>query len=80
VPRYFFHLHNDIDTTDMQGRMLPNDEAAELVAISEARAIMSENVLKGKIDLSHNIVVRDEAARHVATIDFGEALQIVRSA
>ena len=37
MPRYFFHLHNDVDAVDEEEVELPDLPAAQLVALHHAR-------------------------------------------
>lgn len=76
MPRYRFHLYNDIETQDLEGRLFPDLKAAQADAIRCARAIMgSELTSKGEITLSHWIELEtDEGDMHVVT--FGDAVTI----
>ena len=76
MPRYRFHLYNDIETQDLEGRLFPDLEAARSDAIRSARAVMaSEMTSKGEITLSHWIEIEtDEGDMHIVT--FGDALEI----
>ena len=77
MPRYFFHLHNDIETRDEEGIELPDLAAARGVAEHEARAIAAEAVANGRLCLHHSIEVTDESGASVLTVRFGEAVEIV---
>lgn len=76
MPRYRFHLYNDIQTQDVDGRLFPNLAAAHADAIQSARAVMaSELASKGKITLSHRIEIEtEEGDVHIVT--FGDAVAI----
>lgn len=76
MPRYHFHLYNDIETLDLEGRMFPDLEAACADAVQSARSIMgSELTTKGEISLSHWIEVEtEEGEMHVVT--FGDTVTI----
>ena len=76
MPRFFFHLYNDIISTDEEGRELPDLEAARTAAVQEVRSVMTEDVLKGKVTLSHRIVVADENGCVVATVRFADAVEV----
>lgn len=76
MPRYRFHLYNDEETMDLEGRLFPNLDAARAEAIQTARSIMaSELSSKGEITLSHWIELEtEEGEMHVVT--FGDTVKI----
>jgi len=76
VARYFFHLHNDVDTHDEEGRELPDIEAAHLAAEEDARTMAAESVRAGHLDITHCVTVTDEAGRHLFSVTFGEVVEI----
>jgi hypothetical protein len=76
MPRFYFHLYNDDVVTDEEGRELPDAASARAEALREAREMMTDEVLKGKITLSHRIEVADENGAPVATIAFRDALDV----
>ncbi|HWH18879.1 MAG TPA: hypothetical protein VNT77_11220 [Allosphingosinicella sp.] len=77
MPRFFFHLRNDIDAPDEEGTELPDLEAARAHATAEARNMISVSVLEtGRINLHHRIDVGDETGQVVATVEFGNAVRI----
>jgi hypothetical protein len=76
VPRYFFHVYDDVIAQDDEGRELPNLAAARLEALRGARALIGEQVSHGYIVLSHWIDVVDEHGDNVLTITFRDAVDI----
>jgi hypothetical protein len=78
MPRFFFDVHDDIDMIDDDGVELPDADAAAREALRGARALICEQVTKGRINLSHFVKVRDEAGAHVATVSFDEAVTLER--
>lgn len=76
MPRYFFHIHDDLDFQDEEGMELANPPAARAAALAGARGIMSEQVQKGHLSLHHRIEVEDEEGDAVLTLPFGEAVVI----
>ena len=77
MPRYYFHLYNDIDARDEEGVELPDLEAARDHATAEARNMTSVSVLEhGRVNLHHRIEVADHAGAVVATVEFGDAVAI----
>jgi hypothetical protein len=78
MPRYFFHLHNDLETRDEEGLELPDLAAAQKIAEQEARAMAAQSVANGRLDLKHSIEVTDASGATVVLVSFGEAVEIVR--
>lgn len=76
MPRYFFHLYNDVVAMDEEGVDLPDLEAARANGIKEAREMMLETVAEGRINFSHRIDVADESGAVLATTPFAEAVRV----
>lgn len=76
MPRYFFHLHNNHDVPDPEGRLLPDPDRARDVARAEARYLAAESIREGQLDLTHYILVTDEAGAVVQLVTFGDVLTI----
>ena len=76
MPRFFFNVYDEATTIDEVGVELPDLAAAHEAAIEEARAILSDEVRNGRIDLSHRIEVEDEARRPVLLLPFSAAVEI----
>ena len=76
LPLYLFHLYNDVQTLDQEGRVFPDLDAACADAARSARSIMgSELSSRGVITLSHWIEVEtEEGDIHVVT--FGDSVTI----
>lgn len=80
MPRFYFHLANDMFVRDHQGRDLPNREAARAEAIKAARDILAATILEqGKINFEHRIDVVDEAGEAVLSVKFGDVVIIENS-
>lgn len=78
MPRFYFHVHNDIDAKDEQGITLADLAAAKQAAIEGARAMMAEHVTKGRpVTLHHRIDVADESGKVLASLPFRELITIV---
>lgn len=61
MPRYLFHLFNDVQTTDGEGKVLSNPAAARAFAVDAARSIMANELrTTGRLNLSHWIEIEDE--------------------
>lgn len=76
MPRYYFHVHNDILARDEEGREFPDLAAAREEAISGARDLIAEDIRRGKVTLSHWIEIQDDAGNRLLTVSYGEAVQI----
>jgi hypothetical protein len=76
MPRFFFHLRDDMIVDDDEGQELPDLAAAHAVAIQEARIQMCETMRKGRMTLHHWIEISDEDGRMVDKVLFGEAVEI----
>jgi hypothetical protein len=70
VPRYFFHVFDDVIAQDEEGMELPSIEAARLNALIGARDLIAEQVKRGYFVLSHWIDVVDEQGTPVLTVTF----------
>lgn len=76
MTRYFFHLHNDINTPDNEGADHPDDRSAMEDALKSARDLASHNVKEGKLDLRHFIICVDETGREVGIVYFADAVSV----
>ncbi|MDB5697861.1 MAG: hypothetical protein JWN69_665 [Alphaproteobacteria bacterium] len=76
MPRYFFHLFDDIVLRDEEGIELPDIEAARSEAVRAARDIACQEVQNGKLSLHHRIEVEDEQGRPILTLPFKAAFKI----
>lgn len=80
VPLFFFHVYDDDVTIDAEGAVLPDEGAAQKRAIVEARQLACHEVLLGHLGLHHRIEVTNDQGQVVASVEFGEAIVIDRSA
>ena len=76
MPRYFFHVYDDVIAEDEEGAELPNLAAARLNALHGARDLICEQVRRGYMVLSHWIDVADDQGEKVLTITFRDAVDI----
>jgi hypothetical protein len=76
VPRYFFHVYDDLISHDDEGADLPNLAAARLNALRSARSLIAEQVMHGYLVRSHWIDVVDEHGEKVLTVTFHDAVDI----
>ena len=76
MPRFFFHVHDDVIARDDEGSELPDLEAARRYAIKGARELACEQIKSGKLSLHHRLEVEDEQGRTVLTLPFGSAFRL----
>jgi hypothetical protein len=77
MPRFYFHLRDDLDARDEEGMDLPDAEAARAYAVTNARDIMSGTLKShGRISLAHRIDVEDEHGALVMAVIFGDAVDL----
>lgn len=78
MPKVFFHLVDGQETLlDPEGSMLTLDEAVPR-ALKVARALIADGAVQGRIDLRPRIDIADEAGTIVHSLDFADAITIVR--
>jgi hypothetical protein len=74
---YFFHLCDGRDTLiDPDGREVSDAATLCDIAIKEARAMISQDALGGKITLNQFIEVRDEAGKLIHQTAFRDAVSV----
>ena len=77
MPRFFFHLRDDLDVEDFEGAELPSLDAARERATKEARQLMCDTLKEGgRITLRHRIDIEDEEGAVLETVRFAEAVRI----
>lgn len=76
MPRFFFHLRNDVAADDEEGRELADVAAAHQHAIESAREMVCASVHEGHLNLDHYIFVTDEAGKEVTRVTFRDAFTI----
>ena len=77
MPRFYFHLRDDLDARDEEGVELPDAESARAYAVTNARDIMSGTLKRqGRISLWHRIDVEDEHGALVMAVPFSTSVEI----
>lgn len=77
MPKYFFHLHNDIDVLDEDGKELPDLDAARELARDNVRFTFAETIKEqSRANLDHRIDIEDEDGRVIETVRFGDVVSI----
>ena len=77
MPRYYFHLFNQLDARDEEGRELADQNAATAAAAADIRSILSEDVKLGMLDLRGRIEIADETDTVVGTVHFIDSAQLI---
>ena len=78
MPRFFFHLYDDIVALDEEGKELLTQDEAREEAIMNARHMACAEVLEGHLGLNHRIEVVDAADQPVATVFFKDVVKVHR--
>ena len=77
MSRLYFHLYDGVDTLiDPDGIDVPYEEASSR-ALAEARALIADEALRGRIDLRQRIDVEDAAGRLLHSLSFYQAVEII---
>lgn len=77
MPKFFFHLHNDVYVHDEVGTELPSLEDARTKAVGAARGVMAEDIADaGHITLSHRITIADQAGAKLLELPFRTCVEI----
>lgn len=77
MARFYFNLHEcGTVTPDEEGAVFSDTGLLRERAVQEARAIMSAEVVEGRLCLGCNIEVMDEGGRIVLDVPFREALAV----
>jgi hypothetical protein len=77
MPHYFFQIRNGQGVTrDDEGIDLPDEAAAQAMAMDSIRSIISEEARKGLIDLDGYIDVKNDEAETLIRIVFPEAFTL----
>jgi len=73
---FLFHVYDDDVLRDEDGLELADAAAARSAALAGARAMMCDQLTKGRLSLHHRIEVEDESGSPVLSLAFGDAVQI----
>ena len=77
MPRYYFHLRNDLSVDDPEGAELPDLDAARIRAEKYAVDMSAASVLEhARINLRHRIEVADASGKTVLTVTFGDVVTV----
>ena len=76
MPRYFFHLYDDVICKDDEGLELADEDAALGEAKRSAKQIACAQVLDGHLNLKHRIEVEDDARQLIGTVRFEDVIAL----
>jgi hypothetical protein len=77
VPRFYFHLHDDLDAVDEEGLQLPDLRAARAHAVRCVRVTFAETAKdEGRVVLHHRIDIADEQGAVLETVRFRDAVRV----
>jgi hypothetical protein len=77
VPRFYFHLHNDVDVPDDEGVELPDLQAARTHAVRSARVTFAETAKDNvRVVLHHRIDIENEQRVVLDTVHFRDAVKV----
>lgn len=77
MPRYYFHLYNDIEAADPDGVELPNIGAARMAGLHNVRFTVAETIkTEGRFTGEHRIDIEDADGKVLDTIYFRDAVTI----
>jgi len=77
VPRFYFHLYDDLAVLDDEGTELPDLETARSHAVRCARFTFAETAKdQGRVVLHHCIDIANEEGAVLGTAQFGDAVRV----
>jgi uncharacterized protein DUF6894 len=80
MPRFYFHVFNDVVAMDEEGAELPDLEAAREQALEAARELVCESIHHGHLNLDHRIEVAGEGGEKLMTISYRDAFTLTGEA
>lgn len=80
MPRFFFHLYDDVECRDEEGVELPSVATALRRAADAAREIGAKSIRQGHWVLDHRIVICDERGDEVGRVLFRDVVRMRETA
>ncbi|MBW0006309.1 MAG: hypothetical protein JO335_01215 [Sphingomonas sp.] len=78
MSQFYFHLRDHKERLlDPQGREIRSLDDIPQIALDEARGIMSQDILAGKLDLRQRLEVEDKLGKIVHSLRFSDAIKII---
>jgi hypothetical protein len=80
VPAFHLHLCNGVGfLDDEEGQIFPDLESARQGAVTALREIAGEEIARGKLYLGSFIEIEDANRRHLDTVRFADAVEILET-
>jgi hypothetical protein len=77
MPRFYFHLRDDLDVADDEGLELPSLDAAREHAAANARFTLAQLAIEeGKINFGHCVDIEDEEGSVLDTVRFRDVVKV----
>jgi len=77
MPRYFFHIKRDGEVLiDREGVELSDVDAASRVAVLDARTLMSEDILAGRLTIGSIFLIANDQGKIVFEFPFVHAIDV----
>jgi hypothetical protein len=77
MPKFFFHLHNDVYVQDHRGTELPSLDEARAKGVGAARGVMADDIIEeGRLTLSHRITITDEEGEELLELPFRSCVEV----
>lgn len=77
MPRYYFHLHNDVDAADYEGSDFDDLDAARVYAACVIRELAGSIVKEdGRFVPHHRIDIEDGDGSVLASVRFDDAVRV----
>ena len=77
MPRFYFHVLDDLDTDDPEGAELADIDEARGRAVTAARVLMCETLTQeGRITLHHRIDIEDDQGDRTESVYFRDVVRI----
>ncbi|HEX8660647.1 MAG TPA: hypothetical protein VF686_02185 [Brevundimonas sp.] len=76
MPKFYFHLINQVSARDHEGRELADLDEATAAARADILSILGDDARRGRLDLRGRIDIADETGAIVRTVAFADAVQL----
>lgn len=77
MPRFYFHLLNDLDVPDDEGRELPDLDAAREIARRNVLFTAAESIKEhAHLVRSHRIQIEDADGKVLDAVHFGDVIAV----
>lgn len=76
MPRFFFNVYDDAFLRDEAGMDFADAAAARTAALAGVRAMICDQVEKGRLNLHYRIEVECEQGDVILTLPFGDSVEI----